>query len=134
MLLVTFRRTSSILRTSIGYAGAPQVFQASMSTPSISDVIGAFSSSLGQCIRRILPTFHVIVTTCVLPSIAILVTSFRLFDRLRRSKFWWDDGWALASLVLTIIFMVAVLLHIKGTSKNFKLKYLAKASNGLLPQ
>ncbi|KAG7441922.1 uncharacterized protein BT62DRAFT_1079673 [Guyanagaster necrorhizus] len=53
------------------------------------------------------------VTVYVLPTIAIVVTLFRLYIRYTRGKLWWDDAWALVSAMLSVIFSVAVVLHVK---------------------
>lgn len=56
------------------------------------------------------------VVLCVLPPFACVVTYFRLYVRGARGKLWWDDFWAFLSTLLTIVFVVAVMLHVRDPS------------------
>ncbi|KAJ7736260.1 hypothetical protein B0H16DRAFT_121800 [Mycena metata] len=54
------------------------------------------------------------IVLCVLLPFAILVTYFRLFERYRRGKLWWDDFWALMCTFCAITFIVVTLLHLQN--------------------
>jgi hypothetical protein len=58
-----------------------------------------------------------LVAVYVLPVVAVVTTLFRLCIRYTRGKLWWDDAWAFVSAVLSVIFAVAVILHVKDPSK-----------------
>ncbi|KAJ7737559.1 hypothetical protein B0H16DRAFT_1529755 [Mycena metata] len=61
---------------------------------------------------------------CVLLPVAMLVTYFRLFERYRRGKLWWDDFWALMCTVWAIAFIIVTLLHLQdpaGIKQNEKI-------------
>ena len=47
-----------------------------------------------------------------LPITATVVTLFRLVERLRQRRVWFDDGWAAFAMVLNIIFSVANWLYL----------------------
>ncbi|KAJ7778987.1 hypothetical protein B0H16DRAFT_1711339 [Mycena metata] len=52
------------------------------------------------------------IVLCVLLPFACLVTYFRLYDRYRRGKLWWDDFWAFMCTLCAIVFVTVTLLHI----------------------
>ncbi|KAJ7017550.1 hypothetical protein C8F04DRAFT_1155496 [Mycena alexandri] len=56
------------------------------------------------------------VVLCVLLPSAMVVTYFRLFDRYRRGKLWWDDFWAFVCTLCAIFFITVTLLHIQSPS------------------
>ncbi|PCH34899.1 hypothetical protein WOLCODRAFT_139640 [Wolfiporia cocos MD-104 SS10] len=56
-------------------------------------------------------TLAVRVVNFVLPSIAILVTIFRLYDRASNHRLWWDDAFAALSMLFAIVFMAAIEMH-----------------------
>jgi len=57
------------------------------------------------------------IVLCVLLPLACLVTFFRLFERYRRGKLWWDDFWALICTVCAALFIVVTLLHLEDPGK-----------------
>ncbi|KAI6156977.1 hypothetical protein BKA82DRAFT_142356, partial [Pisolithus tinctorius] len=48
----------------------------------------------------------------VFPVAATVVTCFRLFVRIRQSRFWLDDAWAVLAMVFNIIFLVGNWLYL----------------------
>ncbi|KAJ7018982.1 hypothetical protein C8F04DRAFT_1149227 [Mycena alexandri] len=50
------------------------------------------------------------------PPSAMVVTYFRLFDRYRPGKLWWDDFWAFVCTLCAIFFITVTLLHIQSPS------------------
>ncbi|OBZ66338.1 hypothetical protein A0H81_13627 [Grifola frondosa] len=57
------------------------------------------------------------IVNFVLSLTSIILTLFRIYERYRNRKFWWDDAWAALTLVLAIIFMIAVELHLEDPTK-----------------
>ena len=47
-----------------------------------------------------------------LPITATVVTLFRLVERLRQRRVWFDDGWAAFAMVLNVIFFVSNWLYL----------------------
>ncbi|KAI5996868.1 hypothetical protein F5J12DRAFT_957454, partial [Pisolithus orientalis] len=52
------------------------------------------------------------VVGIVLPVIATVVTSFRLFLRIRQHRLWLDDAWAALAMVLNVVYMVVGSLYL----------------------
>ncbi|KAF8999868.1 hypothetical protein BDQ17DRAFT_1246014, partial [Cyathus striatus] len=50
---------------------------------------------------------RVTVTITVFHGLAILSTCFRLYHRFRNRRLWWDDFWALVSMLVTIVVLGA---------------------------
>jgi len=65
-----------------------------------------------------LTVLDVRIVNFVLTAVAVVVTSLRLSDRLRRSRFWWDDAWALFCMILLVIFMAAVEVHVQNPARH----------------
>ncbi|KAH9483246.1 hypothetical protein JR316_0005350 [Psilocybe cubensis] len=53
------------------------------------------------------------IVNYVFSSIAVLVTCFRLWDRMRTHRIWWDDIWAFMAMILLVVFMAAVEVHLQ---------------------
>ncbi|KAI5986031.1 hypothetical protein F5J12DRAFT_728914, partial [Pisolithus orientalis] len=62
------------------------------------------------------------VAGIVFPVVATVVTCFRLFVRVRQSRFWLDDTWAALAMVFNIIFLVVnwLYLHDYGAGNGFR--------------
>ncbi|KAF8994593.1 hypothetical protein BDQ17DRAFT_1430971 [Cyathus striatus] len=58
------------------------------------------------------------VANFVLTSVAVVLTGFRLFDRARTARLWWDDAWAGLSIVFIITFMASVEVHLQDPTRN----------------
>ncbi|ESK85068.1 hypothetical protein Moror_11040 [Moniliophthora roreri MCA 2997] len=43
-------------------------------------------------------------------AIAILATSFRLYLRVKRRNVWWDDFWALSSMLAIVMMLTGMLI------------------------
>lgn len=56
------------------------------------------------------------VLTYVLPMFSIVVTLFRLWDRSRKGRLWWDDFWAFMSMIFFIILVASAELHTEDQS------------------
>ncbi|KAG2124209.1 hypothetical protein DEU56DRAFT_917083 [Suillus clintonianus] len=54
------------------------------------------------------------VVNYVLPIVATVVTSFRLFIRKRRGILWIDDAWAACAMIFNIGLMICSALYLKG--------------------
>ncbi|KAI6156773.1 hypothetical protein BKA82DRAFT_1002503 [Pisolithus tinctorius] len=52
------------------------------------------------------------VVGLVLPIAAVVVTSFRLFLRMRQRRLWLDDAWAALAMVFNIVFLVVNWLYL----------------------
>ncbi|KAF8905800.1 hypothetical protein CPB84DRAFT_1771225 [Gymnopilus junonius] len=65
-----------------------------------------------------LTVLDVRIVNFVLTAVAVVVTSLRLTDRIRRSRFWWDDAWALFCMILLVIFMAAVEVHVQNPARH----------------
>ena len=53
------------------------------------------------------------VANTVLPIVATVVTSFRLFQRMRQGRLWLDDAWAMLAMVFVISLMVTDWLYLR---------------------
>ncbi|OBZ69447.1 hypothetical protein A0H81_10643 [Grifola frondosa] len=51
-----------------------------------------------------------------LTSTGILATLFRLFDRTRNKKLWWDDAWAAFTMTMAMLFMSVAEVHFEDPS------------------
>jgi len=58
------------------------------------------------------------VVNFFLTGVAVVATLFRLYDRQRTGRIWWDDAWAGFCMILLVIFMVAVEVHVQDPGKN----------------
>ncbi|KAJ8487219.1 hypothetical protein ONZ45_g14421 [Pleurotus djamor] len=59
-----------------------------------------------------IPTLPLVKGLVSIPhSIALIVTLFRLFDRWRLRRLWWDDWWALTALICNMVNWLALLLR-----------------------
>ncbi|KAG1872289.1 hypothetical protein F4604DRAFT_2013148 [Suillus subluteus] len=54
------------------------------------------------------------VVNFILPIVATLVTSFRLYCRARRHLLWIDDAWAACAMIFDIILMICSALYLRG--------------------
>ena len=65
------------------------------------------------------------VANMVLPIIATVVTLFRLFERTRQGRLWFDDAWALLAMVFVIGLMVVDWLYLRdyGNAVVFLLEF-----------
>jgi len=58
------------------------------------------------------------ITNFVLTALATVVTFFRLFDRARSARLWWDDAWAALTVIFINIFMAGVEIHLQDPSRH----------------
>ncbi|TFK45569.1 hypothetical protein OE88DRAFT_1740163 [Heliocybe sulcata] len=56
------------------------------------------------------------VLSLTLPVFAIAITLFRLCIRAHRRQLWWDDFWAMAAVLCTVLFVTAMELHFRDES------------------
>jgi len=59
-----------------------------------------------------------LVTNIVLSTFASILTFFRLWDRARSARLWWDDFWAFLTMVFLFLNMADLELHLQGTDPN----------------
>ncbi|KAH7884166.1 hypothetical protein F5I97DRAFT_2047581 [Phlebopus sp. FC_14] len=52
------------------------------------------------------------IVSMVLPILATVVTSFRLFERTRQGRLWLDDGWAALAMVFNVALLVVDFLYL----------------------
>ncbi|KAF8816527.1 hypothetical protein BYT27DRAFT_7127747 [Phlegmacium glaucopus] len=67
---------------------------------------------------RDIATSQVRVVNYVLTSIAVVVTCLRLWDRARSARLWWDDAWALITMLFLVTFMAVVEVHLQDPDKH----------------
>ncbi|KAF5324951.1 hypothetical protein D9611_004136 [Ephemerocybe angulata] len=55
----------------------------------------------------------------VLGTTGVVLTCFRLWDRCRSGRLWWDDCWAFISMLLIIVFMTAFGIYFESDPTKF---------------
>ncbi|KAF6758719.1 hypothetical protein DFP72DRAFT_179919 [Ephemerocybe angulata] len=58
-------------------------------------------------------------TGWVLGTTGVVLTCFRLWDRRRSGRLWWDDCWAFISMLLIIVFMTAFGIYFESDPTKF---------------
>ncbi|KDR73778.1 hypothetical protein GALMADRAFT_100630 [Galerina marginata CBS 339.88] len=72
------------------------------------------------------------VVNYVLTAIAVTLTCFRLWDRTRTGRLWWDDTSAGATMILLVVFMAAVEVHLQDPTRVSILLTVIRLSLGKL--
>jgi uncharacterized membrane protein len=60
-----------------------------------------------------------LVADIVITIIAIIVTSFRLYVRVRQGRLWIDDAWATLGMIFDFILLVALCLYMQDFGERF---------------